>query len=79
MTDSDRIAESSEPQQTTRPTDARAERLRPLLWLVLIISASTSLVLWSTSTGVLIGLGFGLLTALSGMSLIVHHYHHRRG
>ncbi|MGW1680600.1 hypothetical protein [Saccharopolyspora sp. NPDC002376] len=79
MTDSDRIAESSEPQRTTRPTDARAGRLRPLLWLVLVISASANLVLWSTSSGVLIGLWFGLLTALSGMGLIVHHYHHRRG
>ncbi|GLY68150.1 hypothetical protein [Amycolatopsis taiwanensis] len=78
MTDPDRSTENPGAHRERQPTTG-AGRLRPLLWLVLIVGVSGELVVSPTSLDVRIGFGFGVLIVLSGIGLIVHHYHHRRG
>ncbi|MEV6227414.1 hypothetical protein AB0L88_05935 [Saccharopolyspora shandongensis] len=78
MTDPDRSTENPGAHREKRPTTAGAVGLRLLLWLVVVIGVSGDLVVSSASLDVRIGLGFGLLTILSGIGLIVHHYRHRR-
>ncbi|GAA2492942.1 hypothetical protein Ahu01nite_026010 [Winogradskya humida] len=51
---------------------------RPVLWLVLIVSAVANTVL-SSAGAHLIGAGFGLITLACIVALVVHHYRHREG
>jgi Flp pilus assembly protein TadB len=52
--------------------------LRPVLWLVLVVSAAINVVVSTTGLNLLIGLGAGLVTLACATALIVHHYQHRR-
>jgi hypothetical protein len=51
--------------------------LRPLLWLVLAISAAGTVITSSSDVDVLFRLGLGLVAALCGGALALHHYRHR--
>ena len=58
-------------------TDTRKSPLRPVLWLVLILSAAAN------ATTSMMGLtavsaGLGVVTLASAATLIVHHYRNRR-
>lgn len=52
--------------------------LRPLVWLVLIISASGNVIASTADLGVLFNVAFGLLSTACAAVLIVHHYRYRR-
>ncbi|MEV4382594.1 hypothetical protein [Streptosporangium sp. NPDC049644] len=71
MTDPHRILDISE---TARP----AGMLRPVLWLLLVVSAALNMVTSSIDVNVFVGIGFGLLTLACAAALIVHHYRYRR-
>lgn len=62
---------------TNEPFDTTRVPVRPLLWLVLALSATGNLVTSSSDVDVLFRLGFGLPALLSGGALILHHYRHR--
>jgi hypothetical protein len=51
--------------------------LRPLLWLLLVISATCNVVT-SASHLVVVSIGFGVLTLSFGTALAMHHYRGRR-
>jgi hypothetical protein len=78
MTDPYRIADTSDRPQATQPAGARMGIMRPLLWLVLVISAACNVVTSTMNISVLIGIGFGLLTIACGTVLAVDHYRRRR-
>jgi hypothetical protein len=59
----------------TRPSRGR---LRPVLWLLLAVSAVCDIVTSNIDVNVFIGIGFGLLTLAFAAALIAHHYRHRR-
>jgi hypothetical protein len=52
--------------------------VRPLLWLLLVISAAANAVASTTGVNVFVGAGFGLITLACATALIVHHYRNRR-
>jgi hypothetical protein len=68
----------TKPAQPAQHADTRNGLLRPVLWLVLVLSAAANAV---TNIGIspLVGIGFGLVTLGCATALIVHHYRHRRG
>jgi hypothetical protein len=74
MTDPYVIAETADPAQPIRSGGI----IRPLLWLVLVISAAANVVTSSLDVSVFIGIGFGLLTMACGAALAVDHYRRRR-
>ncbi|MET7419884.1 hypothetical protein [Dactylosporangium sp. NPDC005555] len=51
--------------------------LRPVLWLVLIVSAGANATASTADANPLIGVGFGLVTLACAATLVVHHYRHR--
>jgi hypothetical protein len=77
MTDPYRIIEPSGTPQAMPPTRDGGGVVRPLLWLVLVISLAGNVVTSSMSISAFIGIGFGLLTLSCGVALVVDHY--RRG
>jgi hypothetical protein len=52
--------------------------LRPVLWLVLIVSAAANGVSSTIGLYPLVGIGFGLVTLACTGALVVHHYQNRR-
>jgi UDP-N-acetylmuramyl pentapeptide phosphotransferase/UDP-N-acetylglucosamine-1-phosphate transferase len=56
---------------------AGSHLVRPVLWLVLVVSAAANAVASTTGVNVLAGLGAGLVTLACAVALIVHHYRHR--
>ncbi|MEV4640622.1 hypothetical protein AB0J80_25090 [Actinoplanes sp. NPDC049548] len=50
---------------------------RPLLWLVLVLSAAANAVASSTGANVFIGAGFGVVTLACAVALVAHHYRRR--
>jgi hypothetical protein len=78
MTDPYRISETTEATPAGQAPSRRGV-LRPVLWLVLIVSAAANAVSSSAGITPFVGVGFGVLTLASATALIVHHYQHRRG
>jgi hypothetical protein len=74
MTDPYRISEAPE---TTEAEPVRRGPLRPVLWLVLIVSAAANAVCSSIGISPFVGAGFGVITLACAIALIVHHYRHR--
>jgi hypothetical protein len=74
MTDPYRISEATEAPEAH---PVRRGPLRPVLWLVLIVSAAANAVCSSVGASPFVGAGFGLITLASAVALIVHHYRHR--
>jgi hypothetical protein len=70
-----RITEASVAPQAPR---GQGGIVRPLLWLLLVISATCNAVTSSMDISVFVGIAFGLLTLLCGAALVVDHYRRRR-
>ncbi|MEU6022980.1 hypothetical protein ACGFIK_06190 [Micromonospora sp. NPDC048871] len=51
---------------------------RPVLWLVLIVSAVINASMSIADANVFVGAGFGLVTLTCAVLLVVHHYRNRR-
>jgi hypothetical protein len=78
MTDPYRIVDVSAAPQAMRPTGDREGVLRPLLWVLLVISLAGNVVVASAGLNVFIGAGFGALVLVFGTALVVHHFRNRR-
>ncbi|WP_233579350.1 MULTISPECIES: hypothetical protein [Micromonospora] len=63
--------------ETAATPDNDRNLLRPVLWLLLILSAAANITM-SVIGAYLIGSGFGLITVACTVALVVHHYRHRR-
>ncbi|GLZ58412.1 hypothetical protein [Micromonospora sp. NBRC 107095] len=72
MTDPYRITEApvAAPKKSGGP-------LRPLLWLVLFVSAAANVVLSTAADNQWLSSGFGLVALLCAVALIVHHRRNR--
>lgn len=57
--------------------DDNASILRPVLWLVLFLSAAANATLSGIGANPLAGVGFGLITLACAITLVVHHYRNR--
>jgi hypothetical protein len=79
MTDSYRVTEISEAAQGKRSGSGTGGAVRPLLWLLLVISGAGNVITSSTTTvSVFVGIGFGLVALSCGVVLAVDHYRRRR-
>ncbi|CCH18150.1 hypothetical protein [Micromonospora lupini] len=71
----------TDPYRSTEAPAAAPERpgglLRPLLWLVLFVSAATNAVFSTVVDNPWIGSVFGLVAVLCAAALIVHHRRNR--
>ncbi|MGV9210272.1 hypothetical protein ACTFTM_00235 [Micromonospora sp. RB23] len=69
------------PYPLTEAPDRTPERpgglLRPLLWLVLFLSAAANAALTTVVGNPWLGSAFGLVAVISAGALIVHHRRHR--
>lgn len=70
----------NEPYRISPTPRHRARRwpLRPVLWLVLILSTAANAVTSASGLNPLVGVGFGVVTLACVAALVVHHYRHRR-
>jgi hypothetical protein len=75
MTDPYRIGETSDRPQAIR---SPGSIMRPVLWVLLVISGACNVVTSSMNISVLIGIAFGLFTLACGAALVVDHYRRRR-
>ncbi|MFB9840161.1 hypothetical protein [Actinoallomurus acaciae] len=76
MPDPYRITEARE-----APPDSAGRRggfVRPVLWLLLVVSAAGNVVTSTTGVNVFVGAAFGVATLACGAALIVQHYRRRR-
>ncbi|MEV6692155.1 hypothetical protein AB0M35_11885 [Micromonospora sp. NPDC051196] len=73
------MAERIAQAETVAAPEGGRNLLRPVLWLLLIVSAATNATMSFAGANVLIGAGFGLVTLASAVALVVHHYRRRRG
>jgi hypothetical protein len=71
-----RIAEVSQTPQAKR--SGAGGIVRPLLWLLLVISGAANVVTKSMDISVFVSIGFGLVTLACGVALAVDHYRRRR-
>jgi hypothetical protein len=78
MTDPYRIGGTSDTPQAIRSHRERGSIMRPVLWVLLVISGACNVVTSSMNIPVLIGIAFGLLTLACGAALVVDHYRRRR-
>jgi hypothetical protein len=62
----------------SRGTNRGSGVLRPLLWLVLIISASGNVIASTADLDILVNVAFGLVSGVCAGVLVVHHYRSRR-
>jgi Flp pilus assembly protein TadB len=73
MTDPYRIHEAD---QAPPAAGARAGRTRPVLWILLAVSAALNVV--TSSVNVLLGAAFGVVALACIAALVVQHYRTRR-
>ena len=71
------IYEADQAPQPTQVPGARTDNLRPILWVLLVVSAASNMVATSAGLNVLFGIGFGLLTLACVTAIVVHHYANR--
>lgn len=77
MPESYRIVEASEASRPT-PLTNRDAAVRPLLWLLLMVSAVANIASSKIGINMFIGAGFGLITLACAAALVVHHRRRRR-
>ncbi|MEV6605400.1 hypothetical protein [Kutzneria sp. NPDC051319] len=53
-------------------------KTRPVLWVLLAVSAVANVVTSASGQNVLLGIGFGLVTLALGGALVADHYRRRR-
>ncbi|KAB1901130.1 hypothetical protein AB0F95_06375 [Micromonospora tulbaghiae] len=63
--------------RTAEKTAATTTRMRPLLWLVLIVSVAANVTLSSVLDNPWAGSAFGALALACGVTLAVNHYRNR--
>lgn len=68
----------SDPPPAPEREDSGGGLLRPVLWLVLVVSAAANATVSAAGANVLAGIGFGVITLACAAALVVHHYRHRR-
>ncbi|MET7878372.1 hypothetical protein [Micromonospora profundi] len=75
MTDHNRTAAAA----TAGTSDSADQRklLRPVLWLVLIVSAVINGSMSIAGQNLFVSGGFGLIALAAAVGLVVHHYRHR--
>lgn len=78
MRDPYRISEPPQPSPPAADASAQGGIVRPVLWLVLVVSAAANAVASATGVSVLVGIGSGLVALGCAVALSVHHYQHRR-
>jgi hypothetical protein len=71
------IHEGAQAPRPAQSTDARGGVVRPVLWVVLVVSAATNIVTTPAGLSVLVGIGSGLLTLACGTALVIDHRAHR--
>ncbi|GAA1640618.1 hypothetical protein [Actinoplanes couchii] len=54
------------------------EKLRPVLWLLLILGLAANAAASTIGAHQLVGSVFGLVALASGTGLAIHHYRYRR-
>lgn len=59
------------------PSDSRGGIVRPVLWVLLVISAAGDIATSSTGVNVVVSSGFGVVTLGLGIALVVQHYRNR--
>ena len=64
--------------QATPDTDARGKLVRPLLWLLLVLSLACDVVISSMHVKLLVELPVGLIGFSCIVGLVVHHYRYQR-
>lgn len=60
------------------PSSAGPSRLRPVLWLVLVVSGAANIITVPLEVHIVLDSALGLITVAAGVALIVDHYRHRR-
>ncbi|WP_198047218.1 hypothetical protein [Kutzneria sp. 744] len=53
-------------------------KTRPVLWVLLAVSAVANVVTSASGQNVLLGIGFGLVTLAFAAALVADHYRRRR-
>ena len=77
MADRYRIDTSSESDGKAEADPGEQSLLRPVLWIVLVLSAAANAAMSSIGANPLAGAGFGLITLACAVTLVVHHYRNR--
>jgi hypothetical protein len=67
----------AESDPTRTPDPDPAGMLRPVLWLVLILSAAANATASAAGANPFASVGFGLITLACAATLVVHHYRRR--
>jgi hypothetical protein len=78
MSDPYRISEAPTTEHDEANAESRRGPLRPVLWVVLVLSAVANAISSSVGVNPFVGGAFGLVTLACATALIVHHYQHRR-
>jgi hypothetical protein len=78
VTDPYRISEAPQASAGSSQPNPRNGIVRPVLWLLLVISLAGNMVMSSTGMNMLTGAAFGVATVSCAIALIVHHYRNRR-
>ncbi|MDN3353714.1 hypothetical protein [Actinomadura sp. DC4] len=73
-----RITEASRPPEPAPGRTTPNGFLRPVLWLLLVISAAGNIATSSTGVSVFVSGAFGLATLGLGIALAAQHYRGRR-
>jgi hypothetical protein len=60
------------------PPSPRGRIVRPVLWLLLVISAAGNIATSSTGVNMLVSGAFGVATLGLGTALVIQHYQNRR-
>jgi hypothetical protein len=59
------------------PAEAAGSTVRPVLWLLLVVSAAGNGVVSTSGDNVPVGVALGLVALACATALGVHHYRHR--
>jgi hypothetical protein len=66
-------------QTSAQPVEAhRGIGVRPILWVVLVISGVLNVVTSITVANIFVGMGFGLVALACIVALVIYHFKHRR-
>jgi hypothetical protein len=73
-----RISEAPQDSPPAPDASAQGRIVRPVLWLVLVVSTAANAVASTTGINMFVGIGSGLVALACAIALSVHHYQHRR-